>query len=275
MIPTHQSSQTSRSKIVVNKLSTLNDYDFSHPHRHDYFEFFCFINGGGSHVIDFKEIPIHSMSIQIVAPGQVHEVRRELDSHGFVYLFALESLQAPSEIEAFLFDHICYDLDERIPEYLVPTDMHDWFRLQTDLIWSDYKEANTMQQLNVRTGIQQLCIQSMSWDVQNSSLKSGEYAEFRRLLFREFRRLKKVKDYASLLNVSEKSLNEMVKRNTGKSASTIIYDQIIMEAKRLLHTGMSAKETAYDLNFDDPAHFSKFFKSQTGVSPSEFRIVHV
>lgn len=226
-------------------------------------------------MIDFKEIPIHSMSIQIVAPGQVHEVRRELDSHGFVYLFALESLQAPSEIEAFLFDHICYDLDERIPEYLVPTDMHDWFRLQTDLIWSDYKEANTMQQLNVRTGIQQLCIQSMSWDVQNSSLKSGEYAEFRRLLFREFRRLKKVKDYASLLNVSEKSLNEMVKRNTGKSASTIIYDQIIMEAKRLLHTGMSAKETAYDLNFDDPAHFSKFFKSQTGVSPSEFRIVHV
>ncbi|MDC1385752.1 helix-turn-helix domain-containing protein [Crocinitomicaceae bacterium] len=48
----------------------------------------------------------------------------------------------------------------------------------------------------------------------------------------------------------------------------------MLEAKRLLQTGMSAKEVAYDLNFDDPGHFSKFFKSKTGCSPSEFRNVH-
>jgi AraC-like DNA-binding protein len=38
--------------------------------------------------------------------------------------------------------------------------------------------------------------------------------------------------------------------------------------------GMSAKETAYDLNFDDPGHFSKFFKTNMGVSPSEYGKIH-
>jgi AraC-like DNA-binding protein len=83
--------------------------------------------------------------------------------------------------------------------------------------------------------------------------------------------MKKVKEYSEALNMSEKSLNEIVKRHTGESISSIIYKQIIMEAKRLLNTRLSIKETAYTLNFEDPAHFSKFFKTKTGVSPSEFQ----
>ena len=43
MIPTHSSDKTNRREIIVNKLSTLNEYDFSEPHRHNYFEFFCFV----------------------------------------------------------------------------------------------------------------------------------------------------------------------------------------------------------------------------------------
>ena len=61
------------------------------------------------------------------------------------------------------------------------------------------------------------------------------------------------------------------KSHAGKSASEIIYNQLIMEAKRLLRTGISVKETAYALQFDDPGHFSKFFKNKTGSSPSDFK----
>ncbi len=271
MIPIHSSNKTSQSEIVVNRLSALNDYDFGNPHRHEYFEFFCFINGGGTHMIDFREVPIHSFSIQIVAPGQVHNVQRALDSFGFVYLFELEALTPEPEIQHFLFDHICYDLDERLPEYCVPKEKFAWFEMITDSIWEESQSSSRFRSLNIRSAIQQLCAKCMEWDTQESALRSGEYANFRRMLFREFRQLRKVKDYAQRLNVSEKSLNEMVKKNTGKSASHIIYDQVIMEAKRLLLMGLSAKATAYDLQFEDPAHFSKFFKSQTGIAPSEFR----
>ena len=96
------------------------------------------------------------------------------------------------------------------------------------------------------------------------------YVSFRKLLLTNFREFKKVKEYAEQLCVSEKVLGELVKQRTGKSTSEVIYDQIILEAKRLLLTGISTKETAYSLNFKDPAHFSKFFKSKVGCSPSEF-----
>ncbi|HET6243559.1 MAG TPA: helix-turn-helix domain-containing protein [Bacteroidia bacterium] len=38
-----------------------------------------------------------------------------------------------------------------------------------------------------------------------------------------------------------------------------------------MNSGLTAKESAYELKFEDPAHFSKFFKNQTGITPSEFQ----
>lgn len=90
----------------------------------------------------------------------------------------------------------------------------------------------------------------------------------------EYKSLKKVKDYAAALNVTEKNLNEEVLRKCGETVSTVISQHLVLEAKRLLNTGFSAKEVGFELNFTDPAHFSKFFKVQTGFSPSEFKNIH-
>jgi hypothetical protein len=47
------------------------------------------------------------------------------------------------------------------------------------------------------------------------------------------------------------------------------------KAKNLLiNSGKSVSEIAYELGFDYPNHFSKLFKSKTGVSPSEYRILN-
>lgn len=274
MIPTHSSEKTNRKEIIVNQLSMLNEYDSSEPHRHNYFEFFCFINGGGNHIIDFKNLPIKSNSIHIVAPGQVHQVNRELDSNGFVYLFELQSINGPSEIMDFLFDHVCYGVDEIHPTYTINESEIETFKMFTDMIWNAQGNKSNLNHLLVQNAIQNLCIKCMEQTGDTGEKAKSEYSEFRKLLFKEFREVKRVKDYADRLNITEKSLNEIVKKQTGKSTSQIIYDQIILEAKRLLQTGMSAKEVAYDLNFDDPAHFSKFFKSKTNYSPSDFRKVH-
>lgn len=274
MIPTHNSEETNNSRIVLNKLGSLNSYDFANPHRHGYFEFFCFLKGGGSHEIDFKTVSIQSNSMHIVAPGQVHQVKRSLDSEGFVFLFQLETLRAPAEVTDFLFDHICHDMDERTPEYHVPEDKQDWFRRTLNSVWEDFNGKSEFSALQVKTGIQQLVLKCMEWDQHLKTDYSNQYAEFRRKLFENFRTIKKVNEYASLLNISEKSLNDMVRSHTGKSASKVIYDQIVLEAKRLLLTGMPAKQTGYELGFEDPAHFSKFFKTQTGLSPSNFQNVH-
>ena len=275
MIPTHGFSDKAQKAIVVNELAGLSDYDFSEPHRHHYFELFVFIKGGGTHKIDFEEFPIRDHSIHIVAPGRVHEVRRELDSYGFVFLFETDVLLANYLMTDFFLDHTCYTVQEHAPDYHFPATLN--LEEIAARMWKDSQAAGPLKNEFLLHNLSLLCIYCMR-NQEGRAVHSGGsnsvYFRFRRLLHDRFRELKKVKEYASLLAISEKQLNEAVKAHSGASASALIYKQLILEAKRLLNLGLSAKEAAYELAFDDPGHFSKFFKTQTGFSPSEFQKIH-
>ena len=81
-----------------------------------------------------------------------------------------------------------------------------------------------------------------------------------------------VNDYAERLHISPKHLIDLCKKNTGKTPLQLIKEYTVAEAKRLLYnTGLTIKEVAYELNFDDPANFSKYFKSVCGYSPANYR----
>ena len=57
---------------------------------------------------------------------------------------------------------------------------------------------------------------------------------------------------------------------TGKPSANGL-NRILLEAKRYLHyTDKSAKEIAYELGFENPAHFSRFFKANAGINISAF-----
>jgi len=87
-----------------------------------------------------------------------------------------------------------------------------------------------------------------------------------------FRNLHQVQDYAGLLNKSPKTLSNLFSKHNQKTPLQIIRERITLEAKRLmLYTDSTLKEIAYDLGFEDPTGFSRFFKNQTGLSPSSFR----
>jgi AraC family transcriptional regulator, transcriptional activator of pobA len=85
----------------------------------------------------------------------------------------------------------------------------------------------------------------------------------------------KVNEVASELNVSPQNLNTILKKASGKSASELISEQVVLEAKRyLLHTDKTVSEIAFALSFADPSHFVKHFKKSTGETPQAFRTRH-
>ena len=274
MIPIHHFSNQNAKAVKVNRLNELTNYDFGEPHRHNYFEFFVFSKGGGTHMIDFKDYTIETNSIHIVAPGQVHQMKRALDSKGFVILFETDVFESNHFVTNFLFDHICLSEEECAPDYHFTKEKENEIRTTIESIWSDYRSDAALKNEFVLSNLSVLliqCMRSRKTPVSaQDSRNQNSYAQFRRLLKNNFKQIKKVKEYAQALSISEKQLNEIIQARTGQSASAIIYQQLILEAKRLLKTGISSKEVAFDLNFDDPAHFSKFFKTQTGVSPSDF-----
>ncbi len=81
-----------------------------------------------------------------------------------------------------------------------------------------------------------------------------------------------VKFYADLLNVSSRYLAQVTRRISGKSPKVIIDDYLIHEIElQLKSTDNTVQEIAYHFGFSSQAHFTKFFKKQKGVSPSQFR----
>lgn len=78
--------------------------------------------------------------------------------------------------------------------------------------------------------------------------------------------------YAEKLFLSRKYLTKTITKTTGQSPRTIINKAIISEAKTLLRTGFSNIELlSREFHFADLASFSKFFKKNTGCSPSYFK----
>lgn len=270
IIPTHSSSEAANLNIVINQLGRLNDYDFKMPHRHDYFELFYFEKGGGQHLIDFVSFEIEDHSIHIVAPGQVHQMSRALDSEGYVILFELNAIEAPKVIEGFLFEHICLHANELCPVFKLERETIDAHVKAMQEALKCSQEQRNLFKLKVIHAIHFFCISSMETQVQLRGEINAEYLDFRKYLKQNYKTHKKVRYYAAMMRLTERSLNELVRKYSGKSVSELIFDELIMESKRLLRSGLSVKEVAYTLSFDDPSHFSKFFKSKVGSSPSSF-----
>ncbi|HEX8328387.1 MAG TPA: helix-turn-helix transcriptional regulator [Hymenobacter sp.] len=78
--------------------------------------------------------------------------------------------------------------------------------------------------------------------------------------------------YAGHLAVSPNHLNKCVKAITGKSAQSILDDMLVLETKTLLkQTDLTINEISYKLGKSDQSSFSRFFRSQTGSTPKEYK----
>lgn len=96
--------------------------------------------------------------------------------------------------------------------------------------------------------------------------------EFNFLVETHFREKHTVAEYAELLNRSPKTLSNIFSKIGSKTPLQYINDRKMLEARRLLkYTDKSVKAIAYGLGYEDIQTFSRFFKKQEGVAPTEFK----
>lgn len=96
--------------------------------------------------------------------------------------------------------------------------------------------------------------------------------DFLRLVRQNFREQRSVGYYADRLYITPKYLSLVIKETTGRSAAQWIGRHVIIEAKNLLRfSGKNIQQIAYELNFPNQSSFGKYFKHNTGMSPSEFQ----
>ena len=99
------------------------------------------------------------------------------------------------------------------------------------------------------------------------------FRQFAELLSEHYTRERSVGYYARQLCITPKYLTTLIKRISGKSVSEWIDSYVILEAKTLLkYSNMSVQEIAYYLNFPNQSFFGSYFKRNTGMSPSQYKV---
>lgn len=71
--------------------------------------------------------------------------------------------------------------------------------------------------------------------------------------------------------MSRITLNKAVKIHFNVTATHLLKQRLLFEIKNyLIHSEMTVSEIAFELSFSEPNHLVRFFKTQTGLTTSEF-----
>ncbi|MBB4953656.1 AraC-like DNA-binding protein [Agrobacterium vitis] len=96
--------------------------------------------------------------------------------------------------------------------------------------------------------------------------------QFRQLVEAEFRQHRPISYYAEQLGISMDRLHGICRRNLNRAPIELVHERLAQEAQsRLERSDRSVRDISDGLGFKDPAHFSHFFKSKTGLSPARYR----
>jgi AraC family transcriptional activator of pobA len=248
------------------------------PHRHDYYTVLLVERAHGSHVIDYESYPFQGPEVFFVSPGQVHQVALAEKPKGCAFTFSRDFLVENNIPESFISNINLFKAFGNSPPLKLDEDTFvRLVRIVTEM------ESCLPLELNYRNRALGALLQLFLIYCNNSAeLDTGQLDEenpgvcilrdFKKLVDIRYADWHKVSNYASEIHITRKHLSQTVKNLTGKSAKEIIQDRLLLEAKRLLvHTDMSVKEIAYETGFEEPLHFSAFFKKKSGTSPSSFR----
>ncbi|HRE05139.1 MAG TPA: AraC family transcriptional regulator [Opitutaceae bacterium] len=249
------------------------------PHRHDFYEIIWLPVGRGVVQSDFRTFPVQDRTLLVTSPGQIHAWQTVDPLEGEILSFTREFFLVSAE-QPGLLGRLPF-LQATHPTPVLTLDEEEGARMDRTFqhLRQDASEAAPGRDDLVRayiTIILTLIRQAYQRRAPAAAFPPSDSEtlaqRFRMALEEHFPSMLEVGDYATLLQVSRSHLNDDLRRATGHSASEIIHERILLEAKRLLiHSSLNVSEIAYHLRFQDPSYFGRFFRKATGQSPGTYR----
>lgn len=252
----------------------------SNYHRHACYEIAWLTGATGRYFVDFREFDVPDGSLVFISPGQVHTWLNAMDTAeltiiGFTPdLFALDMM----DVQKVLID-LPFFVENVSPVYPVPADLKPLFQQHFDTTHRRANEQQGQAELLIRAYLNLILIeaQNMLKDAPAPVLSAAPAPHrltrrFRLAVERDYVERKQVQDYANQLGVTSNHLVETVRETTGTTPKKMIQERLLLEAKRLLaYSSLSAAEVGNELSFPNPAQFGRWFKTNAGLAPGQFR----
>jgi AraC family transcriptional activator of pobA len=153
------------------------------------------------------------------------------------------------------------------------------FEAELELLQQDLKEtqlgfetAMEWQVGRVLLTLTRRAARSIEQHNKRQSPPSETAEKFQRLVEAHYSSHLSIKEYADQLHVSISSLHRHCVDRFSTTPKNLIQNRLIREAKRrLVYTQHPAEHIAYELGFQDPAYFTRYFKRNVGMTPSQYR----
>lgn len=243
------------------------------PHRHNFYELLFFTGGSGTHEIDFVDYPVKGMAVHFVSAQCVHVVKRKPGSQGFSLMFAPAFLP-----DQQLLRNLAYYKAGSTPVLNLNKAAYHTLAPLIALIITEYNQNSPLRRELLQALFQALLLKLQHHYLQQQpqaqkQVKKVEFvSSLEQLLEQHYLNHWRVNDYARALNLSVNNLSVLCKKHFSLSAQQLINQRLLLEIKRqLVYTNKPIKEICFELKFEDPAYFNRFFRKYTGVTPLAYR----
>ncbi len=269
--------------FTLMKICDLGDeeiVDNQLPHLHEFYSIFWIEKGEALHATDFVEYSLLPDTILFVPPGLKHRMYLDKSVEGNILLFNEEFIRYNRENHIPLKEYKLFNNPDYKSLIVLDQTNRDHFRRIIDMIFREINRVDSFSQDVILNLLHLFLLESrrlFNLQYQPGENLSAETPDatiirFKSLVEDNYKSQKNVSAYADMLRINPSCLNEVSKKTTGITAGELIRNRVIDEAKKLLFaTNQSGKEIAFELGFDDPSYFSRFFKKYTGLTLNEFR----
>jgi len=257
---------------TINAIYQKSKLELTLPHKQDFYGLFYFTTSQGKHFVDFKEYIIKKGDVFFISNEQIHYFSEIEKTNGKVILFTNSFLE-----NDFLIEQV-FEQNIGNPILSLNTQLLKDFEALFINIETVFKSTKKMKTEILKNYLKIVLIEIYQSSLEKPFIQNINYQrfiQFKRDLKKHYKIQKNVKFYAEKQSVSSKTLNISVRETIDKSAKQFINDYIILLAKRMLiNTNNTSSQIAYELGFDEPTNFSKFFNRKENTSPVMFQKVH-
>lgn len=246
------------------------------PQQISVYKIFWIKEGTGAYNIDFESYSFDGGVLFFLSPGQVFSVDSEKISEAYQLSFIQDFYCIQTHDSEIACNGVLFNNVYETP--FVKPNEKDILKLSLiiDNLIDEFENTETAQYDMLQAYLKQFIIHSVrirkEYHVVKEDIETKLFKDFSLLVEQNFKKLHSVTDYANRLGISPKSLTKHFQKTKTDTPSDFIKNRIIIEAKRqLLYSTKAIKNIAFDLGFNDPAYFSRFFTKATGQSPKQFQ----
>lgn len=222
----------------------------------------CLQEGSAKYLINMKELELRPNQVLVIPENSLVELEEIGDGfavQGFSFhrlpmasLFTQGTVVTPDDASW-----------QRLGNYL---------ELMSQVVHSGSFQLATYEYLQMAMLTDLSTLQGNATSASPASRGEIIFEQFLNLLGSQASIQRSINYYASQLCITPGHLSAVVRRQSGQSVMQWVNRRIAMQAKLLLrHSDRTVADIAFDLRFENASFFTRFFRRETGLSPSEYR----